>query len=75
MMAFVGIDVGSTYTKAAVLDGDGRLLGRGIRSTGFKLNDAAERNDDRGTRGGAPRCGRRRLPGEHGLRPEPGAAA
>jgi predicted CoA-substrate-specific enzyme activase len=43
MMAFVGIDVGSTYTKAAVLDGDGQLLGRGIRSTGFKLNDAAER--------------------------------
>jgi len=43
MTAFVGIDVGSTYTKAAVLDPDGQLLGRGIRSTGFKLNDAAER--------------------------------
>ena len=42
MKAFAGVDVGSTYTKAAVLDGEGRLLGRGIRSTGFKLNDAAE---------------------------------
>ena len=25
-----GIDVGSTYTKAVVLDGDGRLVGRAV---------------------------------------------
>ena len=37
-----GIDVGSTYTKAAILDEDGELLGRAMRPTGFKLEEAAE---------------------------------
>jgi predicted CoA-substrate-specific enzyme activase len=43
MTVYAGIDVGSTYTKAAVLSPTGSLLGRGIRNTGFKLNEAAER--------------------------------
>jgi len=37
-----GIDVGSTYTKAVVLDADLRLVGRALRPTGFKLAQAAE---------------------------------
>lgn len=41
-MKFVGgIDVGSTYTKAAVLDGEARLLGRGQTPTGYRLEEAA----------------------------------
>ncbi len=35
-----GIDLGSVYTKAAILD-DGRLAGTGIVRTGFKLEEAA----------------------------------
>jgi len=38
---YAGIDVGSTYTKAAILSEDGDLAGTGIRPTGFKLDDAA----------------------------------
>jgi len=34
-----GIDVGSTYTKAIILSGDKRVLGRAIRPTGFKLEE------------------------------------
>jgi predicted CoA-substrate-specific enzyme activase len=37
-----GIDVGSTYTKAVVLDGDLRVVGRALRPTGFKLTQVAE---------------------------------
>ena len=29
-----GIDVGSTYTKAIIMDGDREILGREIRPTG-----------------------------------------
>jgi predicted CoA-substrate-specific enzyme activase len=36
-----GIDVGSTYTKAAITDDAGRLLGTAIHRTGFRLNEAA----------------------------------
>jgi predicted CoA-substrate-specific enzyme activase len=36
-----GIDVGSTYTKAVVLDELGRVAGRGILKSGFKLAQAA----------------------------------
>jgi (R)-2-hydroxyacyl-CoA dehydratese activating ATPase len=39
--ATVGIDVGSTYTKAALVGEDGRLLGTGICPTGFRLEAAA----------------------------------
>ncbi|NIP60926.1 MAG: hypothetical protein GWM92_12125, partial [Gemmatimonadetes bacterium] len=38
-----GIDVGSTYTKAAVLDEEGTALGRALIPTGFRLGEAAER--------------------------------
>lgn len=36
-----GIDVGSTYTKALILDGEFRIRGRAIAQTGFKLAEAA----------------------------------
>ena len=38
-----GIDVGSTYTKAIVLDSERRILGRMLEPTGFKLDEVAER--------------------------------
>ena len=38
-----GIDVGSTYTKAVILDAEGRILGRGTTKTGFKLAEAARK--------------------------------
>ncbi|MGQ0612214.1 MAG: acyl-CoA dehydratase activase [Planctomycetaceae bacterium] len=42
-MSFVaGIDVGSTYTKAVLLDDEGRVAGRALRRTGFRLGEAAE---------------------------------
>lgn len=37
-----GIDVGSTYTKAVVLDDQLRIAGRALRPTGFKLTQIAE---------------------------------
>ncbi|MEK7787497.1 MAG: acyl-CoA dehydratase activase [Chloroflexota bacterium] len=38
-----GIDVGSTYTKAIILNEDNRIVGRGLVKTGFKLNEVGER--------------------------------
>ena len=38
-----GIDVGSTYTKAVIVDGDGQPVGRSMMKTGFKLAEAARR--------------------------------
>ncbi len=38
-----GIDVGSTYTKAVILDAGNQVVGRGLVKTGFKLNEAGER--------------------------------
>lgn len=38
-----GIDVGSTYTKAVLLNEDGQLAGRALQRTGFKLAEAADR--------------------------------
>lgn len=43
MTLTAGIDVGSTYTKAVVLTDDGRIAGKAILKTGFKLADAAQR--------------------------------
>jgi len=37
-----GIDIGSTYTKAAIINDSGELLGTGLHKTGFRLNEAAE---------------------------------
>jgi (R)-2-hydroxyacyl-CoA dehydratese activating ATPase len=42
MSCTAGIDVGSTYTKAAILLADGQLLGTGMIATGFRLEVAAE---------------------------------
>ena len=38
----LGIDVGSTYTKAVVIGPDGKMAGRGMIPTGFKLEPAAD---------------------------------
>jgi activator of 2-hydroxyglutaryl-CoA dehydratase len=40
--ATAGIDIGSTYTKAALVDDNGELLGTGISPTGFRLEAAAQ---------------------------------
>ena len=37
-----GIDIGSTYTKAVVLDPAGEVAGRAMRPTGFRLAEVAE---------------------------------
>ncbi len=42
MTAHAGVDVGSTYTKAAIIAADGMLLGTAIQPTGFRLNEVAE---------------------------------
>jgi len=42
----VGIDVGSTYTKAVVLSEDHRIVGRAMEPTGFQLAEVAERSFD-----------------------------
>jgi len=41
MMYTAGIDVGSTYTKAVVLDPFDRIVGRALVRTGFRLGEAA----------------------------------
>jgi predicted CoA-substrate-specific enzyme activase len=38
-----GIDIGSTYTKAVVVDGEQNIVGRAMAPTGFKLAEVAER--------------------------------
>ena len=38
-----GIDVGSTYAKAAVIDEDGRIAGRALERTGFQLPEISEK--------------------------------
>ena len=41
MTLFAGVDVGSTYTKAALITDAGELVATGIRPTGFRLEEAA----------------------------------
>lgn len=41
MIVTAGIDVGSTYTKAVVLDENGVILGHVLNNTGFKLAEVA----------------------------------
>lgn len=43
MTCTAGIDVGSTYTKAVILDGQSQVIGRSMQRTGFRLAEAAER--------------------------------
>ena len=45
-MNIVGIDVGSTYTKALVLGPDDTVLGRSMQRTGFRLENAARKTRD-----------------------------
>ncbi len=40
-MITAGIDVGSTYTKAVLMNSNGEVLGRSIRNTGFQLTQVA----------------------------------
>jgi (R)-2-hydroxyacyl-CoA dehydratese activating ATPase len=42
MICTAGIDIGSTYTKAVVLN-DGVVVGRALEPTGFRLGEVAER--------------------------------
>lgn len=39
--ATAGVDVGSTHTKAVVLEASGRILGHSMRPTGYRLEEAA----------------------------------
>jgi len=39
----MGIDIGSTYTKALVLDADHRIAGRAMMPTGFKLTEVGRK--------------------------------
>ncbi|MBI4346294.1 MAG: 2-hydroxyglutaryl-CoA dehydratase [Elusimicrobia bacterium] len=41
MKATAGIDIGSTYTKAILLDPDGRILAKRMLPTGFRLDAVA----------------------------------
>jgi len=41
MIYTAGIDVGSTYTKAVVLNEENRIVGRAMSPTGFKLAEAS----------------------------------
>jgi len=43
MIYTAGIDVGSTYAKALVLDADDEIVGRSMEPTGFMLAEVAER--------------------------------
>ena len=43
MTCTAGIDVGSTYTKAVILDPDKRILGRAVARTGFRFPEIAEK--------------------------------
>jgi len=46
MILTAGIDVGSTYTKAVILDDNNAILGQALNSTGFKLAEAAQQAYD-----------------------------
>ncbi|OQY66792.1 MAG: hypothetical protein B6D47_11350, partial [Rhodocyclaceae bacterium UTPRO2] len=41
-MYVAGIDIGSTYSKAILLDDRRQVVGKAVRRTGFKLNQASE---------------------------------
>lgn len=43
MSLTAGIDVGSTYTKGVLLDGNGAIVGRAIGRSGFRLAEVARR--------------------------------
>ena len=41
-MYVAGIDIGSTYSKAILIDDRRKVVGQAVRRTGFKLNQASE---------------------------------
>lgn len=43
MTLTAGIDIGSTYTKAVVVDETGEIVARSLQPTGFRLTQVAER--------------------------------
>jgi predicted CoA-substrate-specific enzyme activase len=43
MSHVAGVDIGSTYTKAVILDASRRIRGRAMMPTGFQLAEVAER--------------------------------
>jgi len=47
MSVTAGIDVGSTYTKCVLLDGEGNIAARAMKQTGFKLGEVAQAVFDR----------------------------
>ena len=50
-MAFTsGIDVGSTYTKAVIIDQDREVVGKAVCKTGFLLDEAAKKANDQAVR-------------------------
>ena len=46
MTITAGIDVGSTYTKALLLDDQNRILGQSLHPTGFRLTEVAQKTLD-----------------------------
>jgi (R)-2-hydroxyacyl-CoA dehydratese activating ATPase len=43
MTITAGLDSGSTYTKAVIVDGDHQILGRSLTPTGYRLGESSER--------------------------------
>ena len=74
MTYFVGLDVGSTYAKAAILTAEGELVATAMRQTGFRLDarHPGGATTPAASRGRHP--GRRRLRGvSTGVRTQPDA--
>ena len=46
MTCFAGVDVGSTYTKAALISEAGELIATASRPTGFRLEEVARETLD-----------------------------
>ena len=42
MVYTIGLDIGSTYTKGLILDSDHNIVGRAMKATGARLQEAAE---------------------------------
>ncbi|MBW8012389.1 MAG: 2-hydroxyglutaryl-CoA dehydratase [Chloroflexi bacterium] len=47
MIFTAGIDIGTTYTKAVILDSDNQVVGKDMNKTGFKLAEAAREAYDK----------------------------
>ncbi|MFQ5824153.1 MAG: acyl-CoA dehydratase activase, partial [bacterium] len=43
MIYTLGLDVGSTYTKAVILNDENKIVGRQIKATGSRLNEVAKK--------------------------------